>query len=172
MNAHLQRCHAIIIDALHDAGDDARTRRDPGKWSVAEIVEHLTRAYSGTAKGFERCLEKGTVAPSPITVKHCVAQAVLIRLGYFPEGRTAPPAVVPTGELDITALLEAVPRELARLDDAAGQVQQRFGRGKVLDHPIIGALSVEQWLVFHERHTQHHAKQIRLRRQLGYAAVR
>lgn len=32
-----------------------------------------------------------------------------------------------------------------------------FGSAKVLDHPILGALSVNQWLKFHLVHTTHHA---------------
>ena len=30
----------------------------------------------------------------------------------------------------------------------------------MLDHPILGALTVDQWLKFHVVHTRHHAKQI------------
>ena len=56
MNSHLESCLAIVLDATNGAGDECRTRRDPNKWSVVEIVEHLARAYSGTAKGFERCM--------------------------------------------------------------------------------------------------------------------
>lgn len=164
MNQHLQRCQAIISDVTNGAGDESRTRRDPAKWSVAEIVEHLTRAYSGTAKGFERCLEKGAPQASRVSLKNHIRQFTLLTLGYFPEGRTAPKHIVPTGELDLQALLAAVARDLARLDDAATKVRGAFGRSKVLDHPIIGALTVDQWLKFHEVHTEHHAKQIRARR--------
>ncbi|PHY11395.1 MAG: hypothetical protein CK533_05415 [Acidobacterium sp.] len=43
------------------------------------------------------------------------------------------------------------------LDEAAGKARQMFGSAKVLDHPILGALSVNQWLKFHLVHTTHHA---------------
>jgi len=33
-----------------------------------------------------------------------------------------------------------------------------------MDHPVIGALTVDQWLKFHEVHTKHHIRQIRDRR--------
>ena len=35
---------------------------------------------------------------------------------------------------------------------------------KVVDHPILGAFTVDQWLKFHLVHTRHHEKQIRARR--------
>lgn len=160
MNPHLTRCQAIITDAVSGIAGDAVTRRDPAKWSPAEIVEHLVRAYSGTTKGFERCLESGASLASPLTLKQWVAQTALIDLDYFPEGRPAPKSILPTGQLDLSALLDAVPRELERLDQAASRVRASLGDGKVMDHPFIGALTVEQWLHFHERHTEHHAEQI------------
>ena len=77
----------------------------------------------------------------------------MINLGYFPEGRQAPKHIIPTGELDLAAVLDAVRRDLARLDDAAIKTKQALGSGKMLDHPILGALTVDQWLKFHVVHT-------------------
>jgi len=154
----------MIDEATSGAGEESRTRRDPAQWSVAEIVEHLVRAYSGTTKGFERCLDKGAPLASGVSLKQLVAQIALIELGYFPEGRQAPKHIIPTGEIDLPALLAAVPRELARLDDVAGKTKMALGSGKILDHPILGALTVDQWLKFHEVHTKHHIRQIRARR--------
>ena len=164
MNRHLERCHAIIVDATKGAGDESRVRRDPNRWSVVEIIEHLNRAYSGTAKGFERCLEKGAALATSTTLRQRLQQFKLIQLGIFPEGRQAPRHIIPSGELDLGAVLAAVPRDLARLEDAANRAREKLGSGKMLDHPILGALTVDQWLRFHEIHTLHHAKQIAQRR--------
>lgn len=164
MHPHLERCLAIVIDVTRGAGDEAKLRRDPAKWSPVEIVEHLTRAYSGTAKGFERCLEKGAPLATSTTIKQRVQQFALINLGYFPEGRQAPKHIIPTGELDLNAVLEAVRRDLARLDDATSRAKAALGSGKMLDHPILGALTTDQWLKFHVVHTEHHARQIAQRR--------
>jgi hypothetical protein len=164
MDPHLERCLAIVLDVTRGAGDEARLRRDPAKWSSVEILEHLTRAYSGTAKGFERCLEKGASLATPATLKQQLQQFALINLGYFPEGRQAPKFILPTGELDLNAVLAAVRRDLARLDESAGRIRQSLGSGKMLDHPILGALTVDQWLKFHLVHTLHHSKQIARRR--------
>jgi hypothetical protein len=160
----LESCLAIVLDATRGAGDESKARRDPAKWSVVEIVEHLTRAYSGTAKGFERCVEKGASLATTPTMKQRVQQFALINLGLFPEGRQAPKHIVPSGELDLNAVLEAVRRDLARLDQAAAKTKQALGTGKMLDHPILGALTIDQWLRFHVVHTRHHARQISQRR--------
>ena len=164
MHPHLERCLAVVMEVTRGAGDDVRLRRDPAKWSPVEIVEHLTRSYSGTAKGFERCVEKGAPLATATTIKQRLQQFALIKLGYFPEGRQAPKHIIPTGDLDHHAVLEAVRRDLARLDDAAIKARQALGSGKMLDHPILGALTIDQWLKFHVVHTQHHANQIAARR--------
>jgi len=164
VSSHLEQCLAIVLDATKGCGAEVSVRRDPSKWSVVEIVEHLTRAYSGTAKGFERCLEKSAPLARSTTLRQKLQQFALLNLGYFPEGRQAPKFILPTGELDLKAVIDAVRRDLARLDDAASQTKQALGSGKMLDHPILGALTVDQWLRFHVVHTEHHAKQIRQRR--------
>jgi len=172
LHSHLERCLAIVLDAAKDAGAQFSVRRDPTRWSPVEIVEHLTRAYSGTAKGFERCLEKGAPLATSATLKQRLQQFALINLGYFPGGRQAPKHILPTGELDLAAVLAAVRRDLARLDEAASRARQSLGTGKMLDHPILGALTVDQWLKFHVVHTRHHARQIAQRRSAPVGEVR
>jgi hypothetical protein len=164
MHKHLEHCLAIILEATRCCGPESVTRRNPKQWSVVEIVEHLTRAYSGTAKGFERCLEKNAPLATGTTFKQRLRQFVVIDLGFFPAGIEAPKYILPSGELDLNAVLAAVRRDLTRLDEAAVKASNNFGTVKVLDHPILGALSVDQWLRFHVSHTRHHEKQIRERR--------
>jgi hypothetical protein len=165
MHSHLAACREIIEDATRGGGAECNTRRDPKKWSVVEVIEHLQRAYLGTAKGFERCLEKNQPLATPKTLKQTLQGFAVVNLGYFPHGRESPKHVLPTGELDLGAVLDATRRDLERLDVAAANARERFGGSrKVLDHPVLGAFSVEQWLKFHLIHTRHHEKQIRARR--------
>ena len=164
MHAHLQQCLAILEDATRGGGAECSVRNDPQRWSVAEVVEHLQRAYLGTAKGLERCIEKQAPIATGQTLKQKIASFVLINLGYFPAGREAPRHIIPTGELALQAVLDAARRDLARLDAAAIAARDRFGGIKLVDHPLLGAFTVDQWLKFHLVHTRHHEKHIRARR--------
>lgn len=164
MHPYLETCLGTVLDATKGAGDESNVRRDPAKWSVTEIVEHLSRAYSGTAKGFERCVDKGVPLAGATTFKQRLSQFLIINLGMFPEGRQAPKHIIPTGELDLGAVLDATRKNLLWLDQAAIKARDTLGTGRMLEHPILGALSVDQWLAFHVAHTNHHAKQIRARR--------
>lgn len=164
MHPHLDACLKILLDATRGGGAECSARKDPNKWSVAEVVEHLQRAYRGTAKGFEICLEKRAPIATGQTLQQKVAAFVLINLGYFPAGREAPKHIIPTGELDLRTVLDAARRDLERLDAAAVTARAQFGGVKLVDHPILGALTVDQWLKFHLVHTRHHEKHIRARR--------
>jgi hypothetical protein len=165
VHPHLDACLAILEDATNGGGPECSVRKDPDTWSAAEVVEHLQRAYRGTAKGLERCLEKGAPMATGQTLQQKLVSFRLISLGYFPSGRQAPKHVIPTGALDLGAVLAAARTDLARLDAAAIKARERFGRVKVLDHPLLGAFTVDQWLKFHLVHTRHHEKHIRARRQ-------
>jgi hypothetical protein len=164
VSPYLERCLAVVLDATAGVTPEAATRRAGDRWSVVEIVEHLQRAYSGTAKGFERCLEKNTPLATPVTLKQSLQAFALINLGYFPEGRQAPRHILPTGAIPLPDVLEGVKKDLAWLDDVAARAGRVFGGARVLDHPILGAFTVDQWLRFHLVHTRHHEKQIRARR--------
>jgi hypothetical protein len=164
MNTHLQSCLAIVLDATAGVTPETAARRSGDRWSVVEIVEHLQRSYSGTAKGFERCLEKSTPLASAVTFKQRLQAFALVNLGYFPEGRQAPKHILPTGVVALPDVIEGVKKDLAWLDDAAARAAQVFGGIRVMDHPILGPFTVEQWLRFHVVHTRHHGKQILARR--------
>ena len=159
-SAQLRQCLAILQHATKDCGPKAAVRRDPDKWSAVEVIEHLQRAYLGTAKGFERCVENDAVMAKPATLMQRLQSFALLKLGYFPEGRQAPKGVIPSGTLDLVAAMDAAQRDLNRLDAAARRARERFGRAKVMDHPILGAFSVDEWLEFHAAHTRHHEKHI------------
>ena len=80
VSPYLDRCLDVILHATSGVSPEAATKRTGDRWSVVEIVEHLQRAFSGTAKGFERCIEKGTPLATSATLKQTLQAFVLIDL--------------------------------------------------------------------------------------------
>lgn len=144
--------------------DEAGAVRVNGRWSIAEIVEHLDRTYTGTTKGFQRCLDLGTPRASAATLVSRTRKLVVVTLGFFPTGVEAPRHVLPSGQVALSAVMAGVRENLAVLDRTAGAVEARWGRQPVLDHPILGPFSIADWMRFHEVHTRHHRQQILARR--------
>jgi len=161
--ADIVRCRETLETAVRGvSATDAAVRRD-GRWSIAEIVEHLALTYTGTTKGLDRVCA-GTIAlpPSP-SLWQRVRVGVFVGAGYFPTGIQAPKHVVPSG----LALDDALARAFAGLEGfeaAALRAEARFGRAWVLTHPILGPFTVANWRRFHVVHTRHHARQIAERR--------
>lgn len=172
MNRNLQRCIDTIEASTAGLAAETLRRRTDGRWSIAEIVEHLQLAYGGTAKGLDRCVESGQPAAKVFSLRHRYWTFVVVGLGYFPPGRPAPRHVMPTGNVDLQTAVAAARRDLLWLDAAATRARERFGSVKVLDHPRLGAFTVDQWLRFHWIHTRHHDKQIRERAARLIASVR
>ncbi len=92
---------------------------------------------------------------------------VVISLGYIPEGRKSPLVALPRG-IPVEKVTSEIPSKITELDEVMARCASIFGsRAKVLDHPILGPFSVNQWSKFHLVHGLHHLKQIhRLRTML------
>jgi len=69
----------------------------PGKWSAAEILEHLGKTYSATAYILRRCLDDGAPKAKPDTLSQRLFARVVVQFGYLPSGRRAPEFTMPTG---------------------------------------------------------------------------
>jgi hypothetical protein len=165
MDAYLRRLQEAITSATRGMTGEELRRHPEGKWSTAEILEHLYLTYTGTAKGFERCLHEGKpLARSPV-LKDRLRTLVVTGLGHLPEGRKAPERTQPRGMLADEVTREIGPR-ISAMDDLITQCEARFGkRTRVLDHPILGPLTARQWRKFHWVHGRHHLKQIRKLRE-------
>lgn len=131
-----------------------------GKWCAAQVLEHLQRTYTGTSKGLERALEAGKALATPVPWKMRVFQWTVIGFGYLPKGRKSPKAAEPRGDVSAMELPQTIQEKLAEMDALLERCEQRFGKGKVLDHPILGALTARQWRKFHLLHGRHHVKQV------------
>ena len=168
MDFYLQRLQDVITAAAGGMTDQDLTRHREGKWCAAEILEHLYLTYTGTVKGFERCLSAGKPLVTKATWKQRVASWVVVGVGHMPEGRMAPKNSVPRG-LAADKVVADIGPQIAVMDEVISRCEGRYGaRAKLLDHPILGPLTGSQWRKFHWVHGRHHARQIvRLREEKG-----
>ena len=161
MHPLLQRADRALRESAGTLDVAALTRGPSHQWSAAQILEHLAIAFSRTTRGLQRVVEFGSPRVSPLTVSHRIAHFVVFGLRHFPGGRESPDALRPRG-VDAATALDATLTSLAAMDVALDEAELRFGpRMPLMDHPVLGALTVDQWRTFHWVHTRHHARQIR-----------
>lgn len=165
MNPYLQQTR----DAIHAATDGMTAeqllkRPAEGKWSAADILERLARAFSGTVPGLEKCCERGATIAKPGGFYQRLATTMVVRFGYFPPGRPAPAMTVPQG-MQPEESLNVILNSLSAMDDLFDRCEERFGNVKLMNHPVLGPLTAAEWRKFHWVHTRHHMKQIAVMRR-------
>jgi hypothetical protein len=163
MNSYLERLRQELEDAIAGASPSALAQAPAGKWSAAQILEHLFLTYKNTNRGMAKCLETGAPLATRAALKQRLATLLVVNLGYMPAGRKAPERATPRG-MSPQEVQPAIAPELQRMASGLDDCERRFGaRTKIMDHPFLGPLTAEEWRRFHWVHGRHHARQIRER---------
>ncbi len=161
-----ERLHAAAVSDLASAAERVpeprwRAARAEGKWSPAEIVEHLSLTFDVLlreleggggmkilTKPWQRILLRITMAPR------------ILRGGAFPKGTRAPRELRPAmPSLDQRAAIAAFREKAARFSDAAAKARAARPRTR-LTHPYFGRSSLANAFVLAARHIEHHRKQL------------
>ena len=143
---------------------DAEWERAPaGKWTPAQIVEHLALGLTLSAATFHTRRNHAAMVRRPRTPAEHVAKFLIFGLHWFPPGRKAPERTMPAPHIGRTAaeahFLEGI--------EAWDQIDRALLPARRADlfvkHPRMGDLTIEEWVHFHVIHARHHARQIRQR---------
>jgi Protein of unknown function (DUF1569) len=160
MDSDLDRLQAEINKCIRDIPAAELARRNAGKWSVAEIIEHLYLTYTGTIKGFQRCLEAGKPQATAPTLRQRVRIGWVLGLGHMPQGVEAPPQARPKGIAQDKVRAE-IGAQITAMDEIIARCEAQYGADvRLLNHLILGPLNGAQWRKFHLVHGRHHLKQI------------
>jgi hypothetical protein len=163
MESYLRRLPLELEKATARASDEAFHKGPPGKWNSAQILEHLYLSYTSTNKRIAQCLKGGRPLATGATLKHRMRNLLVIGLGYMPEGVKAPQVVVPGG-LPLEEVRKNIFSEIEKMAAGLDECERRFGaRTMIMNHPILGPLTANQWRKLHWVHGRHHARQIRKR---------
>lgn len=167
MDSHLEQLHKAITAATAGMSGEELQRHAPGKWSAAEVLEHLWLTYTGTVRALGRCLEEGRALGSTPTWGQRARILAVTRLGYLPTGREAPKMARPRG-MPAEQVLAEIGTRIEDMDRVIGECEARLGKkARVLDHPFLGPLTAAEWRRFHWVHGRHHLKQIWKLRDCG-----
>ena len=164
MNPYLECSRDAIDTAAGGLTPEILVRKAEGRWSIAEILEHLMLAFTGNAASLEKALVSGELRASRPMLKQTLARILVVEIGYFPRVE-APSGTRPTGVIPVERALPAVREALHALDATLERTAARFGMDvPVSNHPYFAGMTVRQWQKFHWRHTRHHMNQVSRRR--------
>src|SRR5712692_10108315 len=137
------------------------TARAPGKWTPAQVTEHVARAYDESGK---LCTGQTTAFPTLPRLLRPVARAFLfnrvLRKGTFPKAKTnnamnpkSGPATPAEGRKRLETAVNGFEQQ-ARAIATAGDAR--------LASATFGDVSLCHWARFQECHTRHHQAQLKV----------
>ncbi|MFI5279996.1 MAG: DinB family protein [Gemmatimonadales bacterium] len=154
---------ALMLGPLEGKGDDAWFHTPPGKWCPGQVVDHVATSIEKSALGLHSRTDKPPMQRRPPALRQRIFKFIVFGTGFFPPGRKAPETALP-GERPERAATER------RLRDAVASFLEMErtllpvrANDLFLKHPILGDLTLGEWMTFHRRHAAHHAKQVRAR---------
>lgn len=135
------------------------TPRAPGKWSPAQVVEHVACALEQSANVIAG--RPSTFPRIPRLVRPLLRRFFfdrILRDERFPGGlKTNRPLDPTAGPVSPAAARERLEAALAQLEQAAGAM----GQGEQpLDSTVFGRVTLGDYLRFQAIHTRHHSRQL------------
>jgi len=158
----LSSLESIVLEPLQGASPSEWTIAPEGKWSVAQIVEHLVIAFDIVATGFAALPADGT-GGRQATPAQSVMRHALLGSGDLPAGMRAPdisqPSEDPDPELVVASFRMGVEQTRTLVEDWPEERQLT----SFLRHPVLGDLNLPEWVRFHYVHCSLHSRQIEKR---------
>jgi len=174
LSPHLEKIRAKAERLTRDFSPEEWHYACDGKWSASLTLEHLLLTFTATTKGTLKAMQAREPRCRHITWRDRFGKIYVLGLGRFPGGIKAPKNLAPQQGLQGNNLRQ-FNDGLVAMDATLNDAERRFGKKtRILDHPLLGPLTAEEWRRFHQVHAEHHFRQIAARRpaakqQLGAA---
>ena len=165
MDFYLQRALQAIQHETSGMSPDQLGWHEEGKWSAAEILEHLSLTFTSTSKAMESFNVEGSASRKAPTLKQRLIRRIVVDWGYFLSGRSAPDFTRPKG-LPPDRAVATICQDIAEMDEKIEACERKYGNNWLGKHPILGPFRPKHWRKFHYVHTCHHMKQIARLREL------
>ena len=153
-------CQAFI-DRVTPLSDDQFRKQEPGKWSVADVMQHLylsSRSIPPLLTGPREVLAQWGLTDSPPRSQEEIAA---VYKQVLAGGAKAPDRVVPrpddtaVGKTELIDRFQGIYQAVA--EAVGGWSEQELDRYRI-PHPVLGKLTVREMLQFICVHTQHHLR--------------
>ena len=157
------RMRQRLLETLSGVGEDEASKAIEGeRWTVAEIVEHLSMVEESISKVCAKLLRKaqgeGKKSDGRVTVSD----------GYIQKSKEiaamrleAPEFVHPKGSVTLVQSFDRMRQTGERLQEIKPLFMEFDGTDLKFPHPFFGDISAHEWLVLIGGHERRHTAQIR-----------
>ena len=156
------RARARLKEVVASLPDETATALPEGeKWTVAQIVEHISMVDEGAMRICARLLRKAQEAGQTHDGK------VLITENFLQKGSEiasmkfqAPEIVQPTGTKSISESIAKLDENSEQLENLRELFKSADGTQLTFPHPFFGEISAQEWLSLKGGHEMRHVRQI------------
>jgi peptidoglycan/xylan/chitin deacetylase (PgdA/CDA1 family) len=149
-----------LLTAAEHTGHMWTTPRAPGKWSPAEVAEHVARSLEEAANVISGRPTKLPTLPRLIRPVAGFMLRRIVRSGKFPKAKTNRAMNPARSGPALASPAEARTRLHTALATFEREARARVAAGRPVESTAFGVVSVEDYARFTELHTRHHTKQI------------
>ena len=153
----------LVLGPLRGRADSEWERGPAGKWTPAQIVEHLALGLTLSAETFHSRKNHAPMKRRPRTPAEKIAKFFIFGFRWFPRGRKAPERTTPGPQIDRRTAESHFLAAVEAWDQVDRALLPERRADLFVKHPRMGDLTVEEWMQFHVIHARHHARQIRER---------
>ena len=151
----------LVLGPLRGRSDSDWEHGPPGKWTPAQIVEHLALGLTTSAETLLKRRNHAAMSRRRRTPAEHVARFLIFGLRWFPPGRKAPERTVPPPAVTRAHAERHFLAALELWDQIDRALLPERRTNLFAKHPRMGDLTIEEWMRFHRIHARHHARQIR-----------
>src|SRR4051812_3587685 len=167
---HLDTQHEHLRKAVESVPRDQReTKPTPDRWSVAEVIEHLSIVETRIERVFSAKLAEARAAGRVAAERETTPVVGTIDMDRVLDRTrriTAAEAALPSGKLDADEAWAALERARTTLADSVRSADGLALSEIVQPHPVLGPINLYQWIAFVGGHEARHAAQVMELREL------
>lgn len=158
---YLDTSRGVLTHAVDRVSADRRDQApSAGRWSVAEVLEHLATVERGVGVLIRRAMTKAPAADPGLIVDRAAILARVAPLEDRSQQVDAPDRVRPTGAVTADAAWAALGDTRRALVETITATDDLDLHGISVPHGILGPLNLYEWMAFVGAHERRHAAQI------------
>ncbi len=155
----LDAIEPMVFGPLHGLKPEDWHRAPKDKWSIAQIVAHLAAGVDASSGVLEQRAAKTGMKrrsnPGQAVLRH-----FLLMLGKFPPKLKSPESTRPPEEPDAELVSAQYRMGIERFAGLSESWNDKQKSEIFVAHPVMGDLTMPEWVRFHYVHARHHARQI------------
>ena len=158
----LEKMEPMVLDLVENVEGEDWHKAPDGKWSVAQIVGHLSIGLGLVASAFEKRADKEGMERRA-TPEQSLLRHMVLGQGELPIGASAPMSSLPLDRPVPEEVMADYRMGIERLSRLASEWPEERQGEVFVEHPMFGDFNLPEWVRFHFLHSRHHGVQIKER---------